>query len=158
MNEEKIVKLGDVVFYNTTKEEREVMGFHSNCNVAFLLPAIVVAVLSQTCLNIKVFCDGDLDIWKTSVLKGDNEMNWNFLLIEEPELKEANPIEKVEELVIPEILTEEHSSEEFQFTFVAIVDKQIVKPVISASSKEEAYLKFEEKNPFCTVIRCNLVE
>ena len=37
-------------------------------NGAEMLPAVIVRVWSDTCVNLKVFNDGDLDFWKTSVL------------------------------------------------------------------------------------------
>lgn len=83
-NMERIPKIGDVVIYNTTKQEQEDM---ENCppasnNVAEKLPAIIVAVWGDkpdSLVNLKVIHDGtSLDLWKTSVQRGDNEMNWNF--------------------------------------------------------------------------------
>lgn len=81
---ERIPKLGDVVHYNTTEQEQKDMG---NCpplfnNEAKKLPAIVVAVWGDkpdSSVNLKVIHDGQsADLWKTSVPRGDGEMNWNF--------------------------------------------------------------------------------
>ena len=81
---ERIPKIGDVVIYNTTKQEQEDM---KNCpplinNKAEKLPAIVVAVWGEkedSLVNLKVIHDGQSsDIWKTSVPRGDGEMTWNF--------------------------------------------------------------------------------
>jgi hypothetical protein len=86
----RIPKLGDVVIYNTTKQEQEDM---KNCppainNVSEKLPAIVTAVWGDkpdSSVNLKVVHDGTShDLWKTSVQRGDNEMNWNFTVQETP--------------------------------------------------------------------------
>lgn len=83
-NMERIPKIGDVVIYNTTKQEQEDM---KNCppacnNVAEKLPAIIVAVWGDkpdSSVNLKVIHDGNSpDLWKTSVPRGDNKLNWNF--------------------------------------------------------------------------------
>jgi hypothetical protein len=74
-------KIGDVVTYNTTEQERVDM---SNCpplhnNVAEKLPAVITAVWSDSLVNLKVLHDGQSpDLWKTSVQRGDEEFNWNF--------------------------------------------------------------------------------
>ena len=72
--------IGTVVIYNTTKEEQEQMGKKPNCNVATQLPAIVVAVLSDECVNLNVHIDGEgiLMLWITSSIKGDDERQWNY--------------------------------------------------------------------------------
>lgn len=81
---ERIPKIGDIVTYTTTEEERKNM---ENCpplhnNVQEKLPAVVVAVWGDkpdSLVNLKVFHDGQsADLWKTSVPRGDGEMNWNF--------------------------------------------------------------------------------
>ncbi len=80
----RIPKIGDVVIYNTTEQERENM---ENCppkhnNVAEKLPALVTAVWGKTptaLVNLKVIHDGTSeDLWKTSVMRGTGEMNWEF--------------------------------------------------------------------------------
>ena len=81
---DRIPKVGDIVTYTTTEQEKESMG---NCpplrnNVQDKLPAIVVAVWGNkpdSLVNLKVIHDGQSpDAWKTSVQRGDGEMNWNF--------------------------------------------------------------------------------
>ena len=79
-----IPTIGRVVIYNTTEEDRQKMRNHPNCNVQEKLPAIIVAVWGETeisCVNLKVICDGEMDLWKTSVSIGENEMNWNWPVI-----------------------------------------------------------------------------
>ena len=162
-----IPKIGMVVIYNTTEEERKMMYDHPDCNVQMKLPAIIVAVHGASegsCVNLKVICDGKIELWKTSVVKGDNEMNWNFKTTEEDvQIESTTDEEIVDELTaeVPKITpgtSEENTTEEVEFHFVAIINRQIAKPVILADSKENAYLKFNEEHPFCTVIECNQVE
>jgi hypothetical protein len=77
---------GRIVNYNTTEEERKRMENHSSCNVQMQLPAMIVAVWGNdenTLVNLKVFCDGDLNLWKTSVPRGDLEAQWNWPVITE---------------------------------------------------------------------------
>ena len=58
--------IGRVVIYNTTQEDRDFMSKQPDCNVHDKLPAIIVAVWSETYVNLKVICDGKLDLWKYS--------------------------------------------------------------------------------------------
>lgn len=43
------------------------------------LPAIIVRVWSDTCVNIKVITDGPVDVWKTSVVLGDQPGEWSYV-------------------------------------------------------------------------------
>jgi hypothetical protein len=54
-----------------------------NGNKQDKLPAIIVAVWSETTVNLKVITDGQNDIWTTSVSQGDNVNQWNWPIIEE---------------------------------------------------------------------------
>jgi hypothetical protein len=77
--------IGRVVIYNTTQEDREKMRLAPNCNVQEKLPAIIVAVFGEhenSPVNLTVICDGELTLWKTSVHFGDEEMNWNWPVIQ----------------------------------------------------------------------------
>ena len=47
-------------------------------NDAKVLPAMIVRVWGDTCVNLKVFADGYRDIWKTSVTQGDGEYQWSW--------------------------------------------------------------------------------
>lgn len=74
-----MIQLGDIVLYNTTDEDKELM--KGNGNIANILPAIVVGVWSADCVNLKVIHDGLLpDMWKTSVMRDDvnNVGCWQF--------------------------------------------------------------------------------
>jgi hypothetical protein len=72
------VKIGDVVVYKPTEEEKDFMSVTHNCNVANELPAFVVAVWSEDCINIKVMYDGAVDdLWKTSVPEGYGQGQWH---------------------------------------------------------------------------------
>lgn len=73
--------IGSVVIYNTTKDQRKKMEESSVDNEQFKLPAIIVAVWGDECVNLKVLADGETDLWVTSSVKGDNEMEWNWPII-----------------------------------------------------------------------------
>lgn len=57
--------IGRVVIYHTTEQERNFNKLSGN--LQYELPAIIVAVHSDTCVNLKVFPDGVGDMWKTSI-------------------------------------------------------------------------------------------
>ena len=63
-------KIGQIVFYIPTDEDNKLM--NKTGNTSEKLPAIVVATWSDTVANIKVFADGTIDLWKTSVHLGNN--------------------------------------------------------------------------------------
>ena len=54
-----------------------------NGNKSYKLPAIIVAVWSETTVNLKVITDGQNDLWVTSVSQGDAVNNWNWPVKEE---------------------------------------------------------------------------
>lgn len=74
--------IGRIVMYNPTKEEKETMEKNPNCNVADKLPGVVVAVWSETTINLKVMLDGQGDLWKTSAQQGEGEGQWHFPVIQ----------------------------------------------------------------------------
>lgn len=78
--------IGRIVVYNTTEEQRKVMAENNRqgvANVQSQLPAIIVAVWSDTCVNLKVIQDGyQLDNWIKSANQGDNEGNWDWPVIQ----------------------------------------------------------------------------
>lgn len=51
-------------------------------NKSEILPAVIVAVCSDTMVNLKVLTDGIHDLWVTSVSQGDEVNQWNFPVIE----------------------------------------------------------------------------
>lgn len=53
-----------------------------NGNKSSQLPAIIVAVWSETTVNLKIITDGQNDIWATSVSQGDGVNQWNWPVIE----------------------------------------------------------------------------
>ena len=71
--------IGRIVIYNSTKDEKEQMRLNG-ANIQNQLPAVVVAVWSDTCVNLKVITDGPkgTELWKTSALLGESEGNWNW--------------------------------------------------------------------------------
>lgn len=74
------VKIGSIVLYKTTESEREGMRKAENCNVQKILPAIVTAVWSNGLVNLKVILDGDVvSMWVTSVSRGEEVGQWNYL-------------------------------------------------------------------------------
>lgn len=74
--------IGRIVIYNTTGLERSEMEQNPQCNVSEKLPAMITAVWSDDCVNLKVFLDGEGEIWKTSAQKGDDEDQWNWPVIQ----------------------------------------------------------------------------
>jgi hypothetical protein len=78
--------IGRVVIYNTTEADKAKMEaastLNGGCNTQDKLPAIITAVWSDECVNLKVITDGNLDLWVTSANKGDEPMNWNWPVIE----------------------------------------------------------------------------
>ena len=70
-------KIGQIVVYKPTQEDKNYMSnTNTICNKQDLLPAIIVAVWSETSVNLKVIMDGVQDLWKTSVPLGNGEGNW----------------------------------------------------------------------------------
>jgi hypothetical protein len=49
-----------------------------NGNKQTKLPAIIVAVWSETTVNLKVITDGQNDLWVTSASQGDSPNQWNW--------------------------------------------------------------------------------
>ena len=75
--------IGRIVIYRTTAEDKDVMRVTGMQNVVAQLPAIVVNVWSDTCINVKVILDGHgLDLWKSSINKGEGDGNWSWPVIE----------------------------------------------------------------------------
>lgn len=75
-------EVGDIVMYvvsdSDTPEVRN--------NNAKILPAVVVRVWSDTCVNLKIIPDGDGgNVWKTSVQKGHEPGEWFYRDSEEEE-------------------------------------------------------------------------
>lgn len=84
--------IGRIVHYFPTDKERDALAL-LRCNTQNVLPAIIVAVWTNTTINVKVFIDGaHEDLWKTSVVKfegGDTENQqgkWDW-----PPREEAKP-------------------------------------------------------------------
>ena len=81
MGEEKIA-IGRIVLYRPTLEDKHAWGgtysdVHRDTPVAS--PAIIVAVWSPTCVNLRVFVDDATNPpWVTSSVRGDEPGQWNF--------------------------------------------------------------------------------
>ena len=67
-----MVKIGDIVIYRVHEGDEAAIRY----NHAEELPAIVTMVWSEECVNLRVFCDGPIDAWKTSVMRGDVPGKW----------------------------------------------------------------------------------
>lgn len=74
--------IGRVVIYKTTEQQRKAMDEDPESNVQEELPAMVVAVWSDTCVNLKVITDGFADLWVTSSNIGENEGEWSWPFID----------------------------------------------------------------------------
>lgn len=79
--------IGRVVHYKLSEQDKKDLeganrlGFVS-CNTRpEVLPAVIVAVWSDTCVNLQVSLDGNKSFWKTSVQEGDLESNWHWPVI-----------------------------------------------------------------------------
>ncbi len=79
--------IGRIVIYKTTAEQKDnmeqLLKEYNISNIKEELPAIIVAVHNVTCVNLKVFQDGNgSDIWVRSAIQGDQEGQWNWPVIE----------------------------------------------------------------------------
>jgi hypothetical protein len=45
-----------------------------------ILPMVITAVHSESCVNGQVFLDGNDTLWVTSVLQGNEPGNWNYCM------------------------------------------------------------------------------
>jgi hypothetical protein len=78
--------IGRIVIYTPSDSDKAKMEAASKikggCNVMDKLPAVITAVWGDTCVNLKVICDGNLDLWVTSATQGEEPMNWNWPVIQ----------------------------------------------------------------------------
>jgi hypothetical protein len=74
--------IGRIVIYKTTEadkaEMKKVNDSGKYCNIQDEVPAIIVAVWGESCINARVLCDGHLDLYPTSINLGDEPGNWNW--------------------------------------------------------------------------------
>lgn len=70
--------IGRVVVYHCNPDEKEKMN-----NFQETAPAIITAVWSDTCVNLKVILDGENNLWKTSAPLGELENQWSWPVIEQ---------------------------------------------------------------------------
>lgn len=78
--------IGRTIMYNLGESDKKHLEalYKANQygNIPDVAPAVIVAVWSDTCVNIKVHIDGPTpDLWKTSVQQGDDESQWNWPVI-----------------------------------------------------------------------------
>lgn len=68
--------IGRIVIFNVPEDMKP------KVNWAEKLPAIIVRIWSNDCVNLKIITDGTDDIWQTSVPKGTEVNQWQW-----PEIK-----------------------------------------------------------------------
>lgn len=74
--------IGRTVIYKTTEADRKILRDASG-NESQELPAVVVAVWSDDCVNAQVITDSEIGLMrKTSIVKGDGEGEWNWPVIQ----------------------------------------------------------------------------
>jgi len=66
--------VGRIVLYRVGAADHADLRYNGNQ----VLPAIVVRVFTDTCISLKIFTDGPTDVWKTSVVQGDGEYQWQW--------------------------------------------------------------------------------
>jgi hypothetical protein len=69
--------IGRIVIFNVPESLKPTVNF------AEKLPAMIVRVWSDTCVNLKVITDGKEDLWYTSCVEGNQELGWNWPIKEE---------------------------------------------------------------------------
>jgi hypothetical protein len=79
MSEQKPT-IGRIVQYRPTEKERELWVVQGS-NDQKELPAVIVAVWSDTVVNLKVMKDGSGDVWQTSIEQGEGEGQWDWFTI-----------------------------------------------------------------------------
>jgi hypothetical protein len=67
--------IGRIVIFNVPDDMKKKVNF------ADQLPAIIVRVWSNDCVNLKIITDGMEDIWQTSVTKGNEVNQWVWPVI-----------------------------------------------------------------------------
>lgn len=73
--------IGRIVIYKLTQQDRDALkalGSSNPNNGASEAPAIVVRVWGESCVNLKVMCDGEHTLWKTSSILGELDGNWQW--------------------------------------------------------------------------------
>jgi hypothetical protein len=67
--------IGRIVHYNVdlVNDPDEIRN-----NVAIVLPAVIVCVFTDDCVNLKILTDGPVDVWKTSVVRGNFAGQWDW--------------------------------------------------------------------------------
>lgn len=71
--------IGQIVLYHVSSTDAQELTY--NHTEGEDLPAIVVRVWSDTCVNLKIFADGPNDVWRTSVVLGDQPSEWSYALL-----------------------------------------------------------------------------
>lgn len=70
--------IGRIVHYKPSAERVDAL-HELGCNHPEIMPAVIVAVWSDECVNLKVLVDGPAaDMWVTSANRGDETGQWNW--------------------------------------------------------------------------------
>lgn len=83
MSEKRNATVGRIVNYHVSENDSPEL--KNNFVVGEVLPAIIVRVWTGETVNLKVFTDGPVDVWKTSVVNGEAEGNWSWPVIGTPQ-------------------------------------------------------------------------
>ena len=67
--------IGRIVHFNVPEDMKP------KVNWAEKLPAVIVRVWSNDCVNLKIITDGVEDIWQTSVPKGTEVNQWEWPVV-----------------------------------------------------------------------------
>ncbi len=68
--------VGRIVHYHPTEAEKQQIG--GGNTDADPLPAVIVRVWSDTCINLKVLTDGPNDLWITSAMLDGGAHTWEW--------------------------------------------------------------------------------
>lgn len=68
--------LGKIVHFQLNEDKREKLN-----NYQPTAPAIITAVWSDDCVNLKVLLDGETNLWVTSAMQGTEENQWSWPVI-----------------------------------------------------------------------------
>lgn len=69
---------GRIVWYHPPTVTQESIQKENGNGSTDPLPAVIVRVWSDTCVNLKVITDGPVDKWITSATQGDGLGQWNW--------------------------------------------------------------------------------
>jgi hypothetical protein len=65
--------IGRIVIFHVVEDQQNVLNNHQKD-----APAIITAVWSDTCVNLKVLLDGEFNLWVTSAPQGEGARQWSW--------------------------------------------------------------------------------